>query len=132
MPRQTVQLFPVLVVEDDADTREAMKSVLQLHGYAVVTAADGREALDQLRNGLKPCLILLDLMLPGMDGFEFVNEKRQDPRISATPVVIYSGHHDAKSNAARLGAEGYFQKPVEVQNLLDLVETYRARPACTE
>jgi CheY-like chemotaxis protein len=131
MSRKVVQLFPVLVVEDDVDAREAMKSALELHGYPVVTAADGSEALDQLRNGLKPCLILLDLMMPGMDGFQFVNEKRQDPRISGIPVVIYSGHHDAKSNAARLGAEGYFQKPVDVQSLLSLVETYRARPAST-
>jgi CheY-like chemotaxis protein len=129
MSRRVVQLFPVLVIEDDADTREAMKSVLELHGYPVVTAADGSEALQRLRTGLKPCLILLDLMMPGMDGFEFFDEKRQDPRMSAIPVVIYSGHHDAKSNAARLGAEGYFQKPVDVQSLLSLVETYRARPA---
>ena len=132
MSRRVVQLFPVLVVEDDADAREAMRSMLELHGYPVVTAADGSEALDRLRNGLKPCLILLDLMMPGMDGFQFVNEKRQDPRISAIPVVIYSGHHDAKANAARLGAEGYFQKPVEVESLLKLVERYRARPASTQ
>jgi CheY-like chemotaxis protein len=132
MSRRVLQLFPMLVVEDDADTRDALKSVLELHGYAVDTAADGREALDRLRNGLKPCLILLDLMMPGMDGFEFVNEKRQDPRISAIPVVIYSGHHDAKSNAARLGAEGYLQKPLDVQSLLNLVDTYRARPAATQ
>jgi chemotaxis family two-component system sensor histidine kinase/response regulator PixL len=132
MSRRVVQLFPVLVIEDDANTREAMKSVLELHGYPVVTAADGNEALQRLRTGLKPCLSLLDLMMPGMDGFEFFDEKRQDPRISAIPVVIYSGHHDAKSNAARLGAEGYFQKPVDVQSLLSLVETYRApRPAST-
>jgi CheY-like chemotaxis protein len=131
MSRRVVQLFPVLVVEDDAHTREAMKSVLELHGYPVVTAADGSEALHRLRNGPKPCLILLDLMMPGMDGFEFFDEKRQDPRISAIPVVIYSGHHDAKSNAARLGAEGYFQKPVDVQRLLSLVEAYRARSAST-
>jgi CheY-like chemotaxis protein len=132
MSRRVVQLFPVLVVEDDADAREAMKSVLELHGYPVVTAADGSEALDRLRNGLKPCLILLDLMMPGMDGFQFVNEKRQDPRISAIPVVIYSGHHDAKANAARLGAQGYFQKPVEVEGLLKLVERYRPRPASAQ
>jgi len=132
MSRRVVQLFPVLVVEDDADAREAMKSVLELHGYPVVTTADGSEALYRLRNGLKPCLILLDLMMPGMDGFEFIDQKRQDPRISTIPVVIYSGHHDAKSNAERLGAQGYFQKPVEVESLLNLVETYRARPASTE
>jgi CheY-like chemotaxis protein len=132
MLRRVTQLFPVLVVEDDADTREAMRSVLEVYGYTVVTAADGSEALEQLHKGLKPCLILLDLMMPGMDGFEFVNEKRQDPRISAIPVVIYSGHHDAKSNAERLGAQGYFQKPVDVDNLVSLVEKYRARPVSTQ
>ncbi len=128
MTRRVVQLFPILVVEDDADTREAMQSLLELHGYTVITAADGSEALQRLRSGLKPSLILLDLMMPGMDGFEFVNAKRQDPRLSPIPVIIYSGHHDAQSNAARLGAEGYFQKPVAVQSLLDLVEKYGSRP----
>lgn len=127
MPRRVTQLFPVLVVEDDANTREAMRSLLELHGYAVVTAADGSEALRRLRDGLKPCLILLDLMMPGMDGFAFVNEKRQDPRLAAMPVVVYSGHTDAGSNAARLGADGYLQKPVEVERLLTLVATYRER-----
>ncbi len=129
MSRRVTQLFPVLVVEDDANTREAMRSLLELNGYAVVTAADGSEALQRLRAGLKPCLILLDLMMPGMDGFEFVNEKRQDPRLAAMPVVIYSGHSDARSSAARLGADGYFQKPVEVERLLTLVATYRERAA---
>ncbi len=128
MTRRVVQLFPILVVEDDAETREAMQSLLELHGYTVITAADGSEALARLRGGLKPSLILLDLMMPGMDGFEFVNEKRQDPRFSPIPVVIYSGHHDAQANAARLGADGYFQKPVAIERLLEMVEKYGTRP----
>ncbi len=131
MARQVVQLFPILVVEDDAETRDAMRSLLELHGYTVITAADGIEALERLRGGLRPSLILLDLMMPGMDGFEFVNEKRQDPRLSPIPVVIYSGHYDAESNAARLRAEGYFQKPLAVESLLDLVEKYGSRPPIT-
>ena len=131
MSRKVSQLFPILVVEDDAETRNAMRSLLELHGYAVVTAGDGSEALQRLREGLKPSLILLDLMMPGMDGFGFVNEKRQDPELSAIPVIIYSGHHDDKSNAARLGADGYFQKPVDVERFLKLVQSYRERPEAT-
>ncbi len=128
MVQQPVHVFPILVVEDDAETREAMQSLLELNGYTVTTAVDGREALERLRGGLKPSLILLDLMMPGMDGFEFVNEKRQDPQLSPIPVIIYSGHRDARSDAARLAAEGYFQKSVAVECLLDLVEKYGSRP----
>ncbi len=111
----------ILIVEDDPELRECMQSLLELNGYAVETACDGVEALGSLRRGLHPCVILLDLMMPGMDGFQFVNEKRQLPRLSQIPVIIYSGHYDAKANAARLGASAYLQKPFDVENFLNLV-----------
>lgn len=121
-------MLPVLIVEDDRDTRDVMRSLLELDGYPVFTASDGAEALERLRGGLRPGIILLDLMMPGMDGFEFINEQRQDPQLSSIPVIIYSGHYDAKSNAARLGAEAYFQKPIDIDSFLSLVGTHCARP----
>jgi CheY-like chemotaxis protein len=119
---------PILLVEDDHDTREVMKVLLEFEGYTVETAADGAEALGKLRAGLKPCLILLDLMMPGMDGFQFMNEKRKDLKLSQIPVIISSGIYDAKQNAARLGAEDYFQKPIDRERLLNVVGGHR-RPS---
>src|SRR5574337_446506 len=118
---------PILIVEDDADVRESMRLLLELEGFAAETACDGQEALDKLRCGMNPCLILLDLMMPRMDGFQFVNEKRQDPTISSIPVLVYSGHYDATANAAKLGAEGYVQKPVEPGAFLRLIRLTCAR-----
>jgi chemotaxis family two-component system sensor histidine kinase/response regulator PixL len=114
----------ILIVEDDAELRDAMRMLLELGGYNVETACDGTQALDTLRRGLQPRLILLDLMMPGMDGFQFVNEKRQDPRLYRIPVIIYSGHYDARANAARLGATAYLQKPFDVDSFLKLVRSH--------
>src|SRR5512140_1028000 len=72
----------ILLVEDDPDGRACMSALLELEGYTVVTAVDGAEALERLRNGLQPGLIVLDLMMPGMDGFQFRREQLQDPRLS--------------------------------------------------
>jgi CheY-like chemotaxis protein len=119
---------PILVVEDDRDTRAVMKILLELEGYSVETAANGAEALGKLRAGLKPCLILLDLMMPGMDGFQFMNEKRHDRTLSPIPVIIASGMYDAKQNAAHLRAQDYLQKPVERERLLRVVGTHRQPP----
>ena len=111
-------------MDDDADLRDAMSMLLELGGYSVETACDGTQALDTLRGGLQPSLILLDLMMPGMDGFQFVNEKRQDPQLCRIPVIIYSGHYDAEANAARLGATAYLQKPFNVGSILKLVRSH--------
>ncbi len=114
----------ILVVEDDAELRDALRSLLELGGYSVETACDGMQALNTLRGGLQPRLILLDLMMPNMDGFQFVNEKRQDPQLCRIPVIIYSGHYDAQANAARLGATAYLQKPFDVDSFLKLVRSH--------
>ncbi len=115
---------PVLLVEDDVDTRDSLRFVLEADGYGVVTAENGQEALHALQQGLNPCLILLDLMMPVMDGFQFRQRQLQDPQLAAIPVVAYSGHYDAGINAARLRAAAYFQKPVDVDQLLALIGAY--------
>jgi CheY-like chemotaxis protein len=114
----------ILLVEDDPDSRACMRSLLELEGYAVQTAEDGAEALNRLRSGLEPGLIVLDLMMPGMDGFQFRREQLQDPKLSAIPVVVYSGHHDAKANAALLEPTAYIQKPIDFDSFLDLVSVH--------
>ena len=113
---------PVLLVEDDVETRESFRFVLESGGYGVVTAENGQQALDALRQGLTPCLILLDLMMPVVDGFQFRQRQLEDPHLAAIPVVACSGHFD--SDATRLRAAAYFQKPVDVDQLLQVVGSY--------
>lgn len=107
----------VLVVEDDLDIREVMRMVLEASGYLVLEAGDGAEALVVAR-AHQPRVILLDLMMPGMDGFQFRELQLQDPAIASIPVVIVSGGGTVPQKAAALGAAGYLVKPTDVQRLL--------------
>ncbi len=114
----------VLIVEDDPDTRDAMRELLEAQGYGAQGATDGADALAQLRAGLRPCLILLDLMMPVMDGFEFRDAQRADPALADIPVIAYSGHYDVAKNAVRLGTAAYFQKPIDFEMLISLVSVH--------
>ncbi len=110
----------VLVVEDDLDIREVMRMILEASGYRVLEAGDGAEALAVAR-AHRPRIILLDLMMPGMDGFQFREAQLQDPAIAAIPVVIVSGGGAVPEKAAELGAAGYLIKPTDVQRLLAIL-----------
>jgi CheY-like chemotaxis protein len=110
----------ILVVEDDLDIREVMRMVLEASGYQVLEAGDGAEALVVAR-AHQPCIVLLDLMMPGMDGFQFRESQLQDPAIASIPVAIVSGGGSVAEKAAALGAAGYLVKPTDVQRLLALV-----------
>jgi CheY-like chemotaxis protein len=112
----------VLVVEDDADIRAALSLTLQGGGYQVAEASNGKEALDQLRHGSPADLIVLDLMMPVMDGWQFRREQQRDPRLAAIPVVIVSADGSVQQKATAIGAEGYVKKPVDPRVLLEMVE----------
>ncbi len=116
----------VLIVEDNGDIRTAMKVLLELEHYHVVTVGNGDEALRLLRGGLNPGLILLDLAMPRKDGFQFRSEQLQDPRLAGIPVVVYSGASNVGEKAAALGAAAFFHKPIEVDTLLELVKRHCA------
>jgi CheY-like chemotaxis protein len=111
----------VLVVEDDLDIREVMRMVLEASGYQVLEAGDGAEALVVAR-AHRPRLILLDLMMPGMDGFQFRESQLRDPAIATIPVVIVSGGGAVPQKAAELGAAGYLVKPTDLQRLLAVMQ----------
>ncbi len=111
----------ILVVEDDGLVREAMSAVLQGEGYRVDAAENGREALDYLRADGRPDLILLDLMMPVMDGWEFRRQQCCDEALASVPVVVVSAADSVQSTAASLGAAGFLQKPVDVATLLRAV-----------
>ena len=114
----------ILVVEDDAQTRDALRAVLEMHGYSAVLAANGADGLDKLRAGLRPCLILLDLMMPEKNGFQFRVEQVVDPTLADIPVVIYSGNPEAQSEGAALGGLACLAKPINVNELLQVLKAY--------
>ena len=111
----------ILVVDDDALTREAVGIMLASAGYAVASAPDGGAALASLRRGLAPDLIVLDLLMPGIDGWHFRREQRRDPALAAIPIVVCSGTGDADIHATALGAVGFINKPLEADQFLQTV-----------
>jgi CheY-like chemotaxis protein len=107
----------ILLVEDDELLRGAMQMVLEWEGYRVACAGDGRQALDYLRAGERPALILLDMMLPGLDGWQFRQEQRRDPGLAAVPVVVVSG----LDSAGCPDAAAHVRKPFAPQELLEAI-----------
>jgi len=114
----------VLVVDDDPKARHGMGQFLEAEGYSVRTAANGREALDCLRQGPVPAVILLDLKMPVMDGWEFLQEQRADPALASIPVVVISATNPQQARAAALGAADYLQKPVLTEELAEKVQRH--------
>jgi CheY-like chemotaxis protein len=110
----------VMVVDDDEDVREIVKLSLEADGYRVTTAVDGLEAWQHLSTSALPSLILLDLMMPRMDGEKFIKTLRASPQANI-PVVIMSGHRASNQKAEELGANGCLTKPVELEELLRTV-----------
>lgn len=118
----------ILVVDDDADIRAILAMVLTAEGHEVETAADGLAGLARLRGGPPPALILLDMMMPQLDGESFLRELRRDPRTAGVSVVILSGHPAGGRMASALGAAGYLAKPVDLVELLGVVQRAGAPP----
>jgi len=117
----------VLVVEDNDNTREALVLLLQAEGFDTDGVANGLDALRALREGHDACLILLDLMMPVMDGWTFRFEQRRDPELADIPVAVLSATIDPAQEASRMAAVAGLQKPVNLDVLLDLVAQYCAR-----
>lgn len=114
----------ILVVDDDHDIRDALINILRLEGYEAAGATNGAEALDYLRGHHPPCLILLDLMMPIMNGWEFRNQQRQDATLATIPVIVISADRSIQQHQATFGAVGYITKPIEFDHLLDHIERF--------
>ncbi len=113
----------ILIVEDDLDIRDTMTEILEDRGYAVSTAADGLQALQRLADASpKPDLILLDLMMPNMNGLEFREAQLKNVEHAAIPVAIISADGNIKQKSANLQADGFLKKPLKIQPLLDMIE----------
>jgi CheY-like chemotaxis protein len=114
----------ILVVEDDRAIREVLTDVLESEGYQVLNAANGRDAIQLLQSSTPPCLILLDLMMPVMNGWQFRDVQRQDPALAPVPVVVISADSDLPIKAAAIEANDFLKKPIELNRLLNTVEQY--------
>jgi CheY-like chemotaxis protein len=115
----------VLLVEDEEDLRELMRDALEMRGYAVVAARDGQEALDELDapgSASRICLVLLDLVMPRMNGWDFYAHLRARPALAHIPVIV----HSSAPSTAPPGVTRVLQKPVEFERLLAVVQEYCA------
>jgi CheY-like chemotaxis protein len=117
----------VLVVDDDPAIREALADLLGDEGYHVVTAMNGVEALDKLRapSQTRPCVILLDLMMPLMNGQQFFAAQQQDAALASIPIVLISADTGVRQKAASFGGE-YLAKPVRIETVLEVIERHCA------
>jgi len=112
----------ILVVEDDAATRDAVALVLKDEGYSVTGVANSQDALLHLRQTAPPNLILLDLMMPIMNGWEFRKQQTQDPALKSIPMLVISADGAVPQKAAALGAKDYLLKPIDLDKLLEAVQ----------
>ena len=112
----------VFIIEDDVDTREMLAKFLELEGYNVELASNGRQALDRLSGGTDACVILLDLMMPVMDGWEFRRHQAQDQRLKAIPTIVVSAA--GRDRMAQIPADAYLSKPVDMDELLSRVSQF--------
>lgn len=110
----------LLVVEDDEDIRETLVSLLSMEGFRVAGCSNGHEALTWLRASPKPDLILLDLRMPIMDGWQFRIAQKGDPQLAGIPAIALSA--DSTPKAAAIDAEAYLKKPVDYDTLLDTID----------
>jgi two-component system, chemotaxis family, chemotaxis protein CheY len=117
---------PVLVVEDDPDVREAIREIVEYEGYEVAEASNGKEALEYLRVRPGPCLVLLDLMMPVMNGFDFLDAVARDPKLASLHVVILSAaaRDRIEATVRAHGAKGYLTKPVQLETLVDTIKKF--------
>ena len=117
----------VLYIEDDDAFRTSSCDRLRDEGFRVAEAEDGADALAYLRDGNRPALVVLDLFMPGMDGFEFMARLKSDPDLLGIPVVIVSGVVQSGMLEGPHGVVPHLSKPFEIESLLDYVRRFSNR-----
>ena len=110
----------ILIVDDDPAIRDVVSDILEMSDYCVETACNGAEALDRIRDD-RPAAVLLDLMMPVMDGWEFLREYKDEAPAAPVPVVIMSAAQDASQAVDKLGAQAFLAKPFEIETILAIV-----------
>lgn len=116
----------ILVVEDNEDIRDGLSTMLDDHGYIIETAADGREALQKLKLATVPTLVLLDLMMPKMDGWQFLSARKDDPQLAIHKVVTVSAVDRTQWAGASAVPEpdASLSKPIDLEQLWDVVSRF--------
>jgi CheY-like chemotaxis protein len=120
-----VSSHTILIVEDDDTIRESLVDFLGENGYDAQGAVDGQDALTQLqRPGQLPCLIVLDMMMPVMDGEAFREKQLRDPKLATIPTVVMSAHYAGRSMAEAVDATAFMKKPLDLDEFLQFVHEY--------
>jgi CheY-like chemotaxis protein len=112
----------VLVVDDDRHVRDALRALLETMGFRVTVAVNGADALARLRRGTLPCLVVLDLEMPVLDGWGFRDALLREPRLARIPVIVISARHHRRPAPPRLVAD--LPKPVDADELADVIERH--------
>ena len=119
----------VLIVDDDDDVRETLAQALKAAGMTARTAWSGEDALRHFRQGFRPCVMILDLRMPGMDGWELWDRMRIDPELSRIPVIMVSGHPEEERFAKERGVAEFFEKPALLNALVGSILRHCRSPS---
>src|SRR5262245_34491099 len=111
----------ILIIEDDKFIRESLAEFLSEEGYLIVPCQNGKEAFDILEKNELPQLILLDIMMPVMDGYQFREKQMANPKWAAIPVIVMSAYGNLEKNKEKLRVEAYLKKPADLDEILGMV-----------
>jgi CheY-like chemotaxis protein len=117
----------ILVAEDHLDSRDALRALLEAFGYRVLVAVDGRQAV-QMAVTEQPDLVLMDIMMPEMDGFEATRAIRGDARTASMPIIAVTAMEGAQQLALQAGADDFVRKPVDIRGLVAKVHRFLPPP----
>ena len=121
-PARQVARVDILLVDDDDDLRDVLGELLEECGYRVATAQNGLDALSYLRSNQPPWVVLLDLMMPVMDGATFREEQRRDEALEQIPVFLLTARGESDESLSDMGAARVFRKPIALAELLEAIE----------
>src|SRR4051812_44004646 len=115
----------ILVVEDDNDIRQSLVEILQEEGYTVLSALNGKEGLEVLKKAEPlPGLVILDIMMPVLDGYGFRLEQMKSPRLASVPTALFSANGRLDEKARKVGVTEFLKKPIDLNKLFDLANKY--------
>jgi CheY-like chemotaxis protein len=114
----------ILIIEDDQEIREALEEILRFEGYEVGSVKNGKEGLDYLHKASAPSVILLDMMMPVMNGYQFLAAYQEEPSFSGIPVIVLSADNALEDKLKQFQVRFFLKKPIELERLLELVKQH--------